>query len=73
MVNKLWYYTDYDEKTDITSFSFKNHEYKFKGASKNGDLGDVFGSVEFKYINFLNKIVLDIGANIGDSSIYFAT
>jgi len=40
---------------------------------KNGDLADVFGSEEFKSMNFLNKIVLDIGANIGDSSIYFAT
>jgi len=40
---------------------------------KNGDLADVFGSEEFKSMNFLNKIVLDIGANIGDSSIYYAT
>jgi len=76
--NQLWLtsygiYTDYDEKSYITSFSFKNHEYKFKGASKNGNLADVFGSVEFESINFLNKIVLDIGANIGDSSVYFAT
>ena len=36
-------------------------------------MADVFRSEEFKSINFLNKIVLEISASIGDSSIYFAT
>lgn len=64
---------EYDEKTNITSFMFQNRSYRFIGAEKNGDLADVFGSQEFAHMKFENKTVLDIGANIGDSSIYFAT
>ena len=63
---------EYDEKNDITSFTFKNYNYRFIGARNNGDLADVFGSQEFEQLDFKDKIVLDIGANIGDSSIYFA-
>jgi len=62
----------YDPEKDITSFSFKGQNYKFRGADKNGDLADVFGSEEFKSIGFAGKTVLDIGANIGDSTVYFA-
>lgn len=64
---------NYDKKNDITSFKFNGFAYKFLGAGKNGDLADVYGSQEFKQIDFRNKTVLDIGANIGDSAIYFST
>jgi FkbM family methyltransferase len=64
---------EYDEENDITSFKFKNRFFKFTGAGKNGDLADVFGYQEFKQLDFKDRIVLDIGASIGDSAIYFAT
>lgn len=65
-------FVEFDQKKDITCFVFRGNDYKFKGASKNGDLADVFGSEEFKNLNFIGKVVLDIGANIGDSTVYFA-
>jgi len=39
---------------------------------ENGDLGDVFFEDEYKFLPVKGKQVVDIGANIGDSSIYFA-
>lgn len=39
---------------------------------ENGDLGAVFFEDEYKYLPVRNKLVVDIGANIGDSPIYFA-
>jgi len=38
----------------------------------NGDLPTVFGQEVYQTLDVKNKIVLDIGANIADSSIYFA-
>lgn len=38
----------------------------------NGNIFDVFMKEEYKFLNVENRIVLDIGASIGDSSIYFA-
>ena len=66
-------YVKYDQENDIISFTFRERNYTFKGGGKNGDLADVFGTEEFKNTNFLGKEVLDIGANIGDSAVYFAT
>jgi len=45
---------------------------KFIGAKNNGDIHTVFFKNEYSVLDFKDKIVVDIGANIGDSSIYFA-
>ena len=47
-------------------------EVKFLGAEKNGDIQTVFFNNEYGVLDIKNKIVIDIGANIGDSAIYFA-
>lgn len=36
-----------------------------------GDLWSVFGRDEYSYLDVANKDVIDIGANVGDSSLYF--
>ena len=38
----------------------------------NGNIFDVFMNEEYKFLNVKDEIVIDIGASIGDSSIYFA-
>ncbi len=43
----------------------------FDGINK-GDLRGIFMNDDYKFLPVENKIVLDIGANIGDSAIYFA-
>ncbi|MGE9811448.1 FkbM family methyltransferase [Ferroplasma acidiphilum] len=37
-----------------------------------GDIGAVFGREEYSFLKAENETVIDIGANIGDSPIYFA-
>ncbi len=49
-----------------------NAPLEFYGAIYDGDLQGVFGQELYREINCKNLIVLDVGANIGDSSIYFA-
>ncbi|MGC1134908.1 MAG: FkbM family methyltransferase [Nitrososphaeraceae archaeon] len=43
------------------------------GATTNGDVVSVFAKKEYEWLPVKDKIVIDIGANIGDSSIYFAS
>ena len=38
----------------------------------NGDIGAVFIKEDYKWLKAKNNVVIDIGANIGDTSIYFA-
>lgn len=45
---------------------------KFENWEDNGDFIGVFIDEEYKKLTFRDKIVIDIGANIGDSSLYFA-
>ena len=45
---------------------------KFFGAKTNGDIHTVFFNNEYADLDIKDKIVIDVGANIGDSSIYFA-
>ena len=60
-----------DENGDILILSEKYHSLKFYNWW-NGDLPTVFGQDVYQDLNVNNKIVLDVGANIADSSIYFA-
>lgn len=45
----------------------------FFGAGNNGDLPGIFYLHEYDSLSVEGKTVIDIGANIGDSSIYFIT
>jgi ribosomal protein L11 methylase PrmA len=46
---------------------------KLYGAKNNGDAYiDVFLKQEYQFLPVKDRTVIDIGANVGDSSIYFA-
>ena len=45
----------------------------FHGGKTNGDIVNVFKKNEYSFLPVNKKEVIDIGANIGDSSIYFAS
>ncbi len=62
------YYLDH---TSI-KFNYKDKELKFVNVCNNGSIGDVFVHKELDDLKIENKTVLDIGANIGDSAIFFA-
>ena len=59
-----------DDGKDTVIFRFGNRQLRFVGAVKNGDLGASFG--EYRHLPVKDRIVVDIGASIGDTSIYFA-
>ena len=44
----------------------------FYGAENNGDIPGIFYRQEYDSLNVDGKTVIDVGANIGDSSVYFA-
>ena len=50
----------------------KKRELIFHGGMNNGDLANIFVKKDYDFLKVENKIVLDIGANIGDTAIYFA-
>ena len=53
-------------------------KFEFKGRPLtlltygNGDIGGVYVSEDYKFLNVEDENVIDIGANIGDSPLYFA-
>lgn len=61
----------YDSKDDILRFNFNGRSVYLKGTLKNGDVGGIFGDMSYD-INVRDKVVLDVGANIGDSAVFFA-
>lgn len=46
--------------------------YGIEEGKGNGDIHGVFVNNDYRFLNPENEVVLDIGANIGDSSVYFA-
>lgn len=52
--------------------TYKNKDIVIHGLKDNGDLIDVFVLEDYKFLNIDNETVIDVGANIGDSAIYFA-
>jgi hypothetical protein len=45
---------------------------QFCDGISNGDLFNIFYKKEYEFLPVNNRVVIDIGANIADSSIYFA-
>jgi len=63
---------DIDPEGDLVSFQASGRNIILTDAISNGDIAEIFGAKCFRILDPLGKIVIDIGANIGDSSIYFA-
>ena len=53
--------------------SKNNKTIQFIDGISNGDVSGIFLEEDYEFLPVNNKVVIDIGANIGDSAIYFAT
>jgi len=62
----------FDGKSEYLQFNYGDTKLILYGAGNDGDIGGIFGYEDYKILKPENEIVIDIGANIGDSSIYFA-
>ncbi|MEM3771622.1 MAG: FkbM family methyltransferase [Candidatus Micrarchaeia archaeon] len=62
----------YIVKEDTILFNFQGKEIRMRDADYNGDIVGVFYREEYKNLDVKNKTVIDIGASIGDTAIYFA-
>ena len=62
---------------DFSGGYIKINKFKFKlsedNSVYNGDIGATFIREDYKWLRPKGNIVIDVGANIGDSSIYFAS
>ena len=57
----------YDSKEDIVTVN----DMRLKGGVTNGDFASIFMNKEYESLPLTGRVVIDIGANIADSSIYF--
>ena len=53
-------------------FSCEGKTLRFLGTGDNGSIGDVFVEKELDVLDIKGRVIIDIGANIGDSTVYFA-
>ena len=65
-----------DEIGEFIEFEYKNHSCKFYGVVEagrpiNGDIEGVFFRESYKFLSPEKSIIIDIGANIADTAIYF--
>jgi FkbM family methyltransferase len=56
----------------IPFIPYTDMKLKLYGCINNGDIFDIFLRDTYRFLRVEGKIVIDIGANIADSSIYFA-
>jgi tRNA G37 N-methylase Trm5 len=61
----------YDEHQHVTKINYRGMEIALFGAENNGDIPGVFFAEDYKFLEPKGEVVLDVGANIGDSAIYF--
>ena len=61
-----------DNSGNYISFDYNNQRLTFKDGIFNGDIAGVFFEETYSRLHIKDRIVLDIGANIGDTAIYFA-
>lgn len=64
------------QNKDILSLNWKDKKISFYKQKNNdstwGAFKDQFIEEQYKYLHVKNRVVVDIGANMGDSAIYFA-
>ena len=66
------YGVDYDQEEDIVILDNLGYPAKLFSAIGNGELVPIFNNKDYDFLNVKGRTVIDIGANIADSSIYFA-
>jgi FkbM family methyltransferase len=62
----------YHAEDKVLEFTFEGNKVRMLGTEANGDVGLVFAAEEYRQLGPKNEDVIDVGANIADSSIYFA-
>lgn len=60
------------DRVPYRGYSLIVHGWIREGNINNGNIFDVFINEDYKFLKVKNRVVIDIGASIGDSSIYFA-
>ena len=70
ITNKNVHISDLPLDSSGITFTYNGKSITLEGGI--GAIGDVFGLEEYGFLKVENEIVIDIGANIGDTSIYFA-
>ena len=60
----------YDARTDTCSFRYHGRRILLRGAVFGGDIDSSFN--DYRWMNPTGATVLDVGAGIGDSALYFA-
>ena len=74
-LNHLWmasygFKFEYGDDESII-FPYKGRTIRFMGTGDNGSICDVFVEEELGVLDVKGRVVIDIGANIGDSAVYF--
>lgn len=70
----LWIYSfGWDKQNAGVAIPSSHHNktWLIRGNEENGDVVDIFGLEVYKFLCDSSQYLIDIGANIGDSSIYF--
>ncbi len=62
----------YDKSNDIWTIPYYGKEVKIQGGRDNGEVIPIYFDDIYSNLPVKGKTVIDVGANIGDSSIYFA-
>ena len=70
ITNKNAHISDLHLENDYIKFTYNSESIIIEDDT--GDIVDVFGREDYSFLKVENETVVDIGANIGDSTIYFA-
>ena len=65
-------YLEYSAEEGILKLKYKKKLLLFSGALSNGEIFEIFRTESYGELKIDGAVVVDIGGNIGDSSIYFA-
>ncbi len=68
----LLYDFEYDPVKDLSHLDKMGYPIKLSSAISNGEIIGIFYFKDYQFLECAGKDVIDIGANIADSSIYFA-
>lgn len=66
--NNSWKYCTFDREKLVISINGTNFQFK---NWINSSINDIFFKHEYDQFDYSSKIVVDVGANVGDSSLYF--